>query len=94
MVLADVHLAGPAGPSTSGSSPRRWIPLAEPAQIAAAFALLTWPGLSTRRSCGIASLGVPAPAAGARLALVLVVVLGWGLTDLCQVDRSPGRGPD
>jgi len=54
------------------------------AEIAAAFALLTWPGLTYAALLGIALWAFQRRLRQLCVALLLMVVLGWGLTQLAK----------
>ena len=60
-------------------------PASPTAQIAAAFALVTWPGLSYAAILGIAVWAFRHRLRALAVALVLIAVLGWGLAELCRL---------
>ena len=60
-------------------------PQSPTAQIAAAFALLTWPGLQYLALAGIALWAFQRRLRQLSVALILVIVLGWGGTTLAKI---------
>lgn len=69
-------------------------PMSNQAQIAAAFALLTWPGLEYAALVGIAIWAFRRRLRALAAALVLTVALGWAAGDLIKVFVARGRPPD
>jgi diacylglycerol kinase (ATP) len=69
-------------------------PMSNQAQIAAAFALLTWPGLEYAALVGIAIWAFRRRLRALAAALVLTVALGWATTDLIKVFIERGRPAD
>ena len=62
-------------------------------QIAAAFALLTWPGLTYAALVGIALWAFQRRLRQLCVALLLTVVFGWGLTQLMKFTLQRTRPP-
>jgi diacylglycerol kinase family enzyme len=60
-------------------------PTAPIAQIAAAFALLTWPGLTYGALLGLAIWAVRHRLRQLAIALILIAVAGWAITDLLRL---------
>ena len=69
-------------------------PMSNQAQIAAAFALLTWPGLEYAALVGIAIWAYQRRLRSLTFALLLTVALGWAATDLIKWTVARPRPPD
>ena len=69
-------------------------PMSNQAQIAAAFALLTWPGLEYAALVGIAIWAYQRRLRSLTSALLLTVALGWAATDLIKWAVARPRPPD
>lgn len=77
----------------------RWVapaldPMSNQAQIAAAFALLTWPGLEYAALVGIAIWAFRRRLRSLAAALLLTVALGWASSDLIKIFFARGRPGD
>lgn len=64
------------------------------AQILAAFALLTWPGLEYAALAGIAIWAFRRRLRSLATALLITVALGWAATDLIKIAVARTRPPD
>ncbi len=69
-------------------------PMSNQAQIAAAFALLTWPGIEYAALVGLAIWAYQRRLRSLTLALLLTVALGWAATDLIKWTVARPRPPD
>lgn len=69
-------------------------PMSNAAQIMAAFALLTWPGLEYAALVGIAIWAYRRRLRALTFALLLTVALGWAATELLKVAVGRARPPD
>jgi diacylglycerol kinase (ATP) len=69
-------------------------PMSNQAQIAAAFALLTWPGIEYAVLVGLAIWAYQRRLRSLTLALLLTVALGWAATDLIKWTVARPRPPD
>lgn len=69
-------------------------PMSNQAQIAAAFALLTWPGIEYAALVGIAIWAFQRRLRSLTAALLLTVALGWAATDLIKWTVARPRPPD
>jgi diacylglycerol kinase (ATP) len=74
----------------------RWVaapldPLSPVAQVAAAFSLLTWPGVTYTAVAGIAIWAFQRRLRQLSLALGLIIVTTWGITHLLKVAFSRAR---
>src|SRR5918995_1118 len=74
----------------------RWVappldPLSPVAQVAAAFSLLTWPGVTYAAVAGIAIWAFQRRLRQLAVALVLIIVTTWGITHLLKVAFGRAR---